>query len=415
MDTTKAILVTQMAKMAGNNYSVLFLTGMSGLVLLQNQSCFQEKTPATSAANAVVVADLLSDVGPKVVIPTLDRFISQMETLQVSLVELESSTADASSYALARTESQNQWLSAMLIWQELEVMQVGPAGSSLKFIAGQDIRDEIYSWPTVNPCRIDQKTVEQDWKDLGYFDANLVNSYGMDALEHLLYADADSVCPSQVVPLSDGSWSALGESGIALNRAQFSDVLVDNIIVRASELRQIWSANGGNFSELLIVSDDASPYESRNQALNAVFDSLFYLETATKDAKLALPLGLRDCGEDLCLDDLEGLQSDRSLASVVSNLRGFSTLFSGGDGMGMDDLLIELGHEDLSIQILADVDAAISLADTISDPLHIAIEDDYDSVMSFYEALAKVTTAMKQDLSLVLSMEIPSEAAGDND
>ena len=34
-------------------------------------------------------------------------------------------------------------------------MQLGPAGSSLSAVAGADIRDEIYSWPTINPCRID--------------------------------------------------------------------------------------------------------------------------------------------------------------------------------------------------------------------------------------------------------------------
>ena len=74
-------------------------------------------------------------------------------------------------------------------------------------------------------------------------------------------------------------------------------------------------------------------------------------------------------------------------------------------------------HKDAttSDQILADVDATITLSESITNPLDIAIVDDYDTVMEFYDSLAKVTTALKRDLALVLNMEIPSEAAGDND
>ncbi|MEC7984351.1 MAG: imelysin family protein, partial [Myxococcota bacterium] len=112
---------------------------------------------------------------------------------------------------------------------------------------------------------------------------------------------------------------------------------------------------------------------------------------------------------------LEGFASQTSLLSVRSNLVGFRNLFTGGEDAGMDDLLTDIGHGDLSEQILSDIDATISLADSIDTSLKELIVDDIDTAMEFYDSLAKVTTALKSDLATVLQMQIPSEAAGDND
>ena len=185
--------------------------------------------------------------------------------------------------------------------------------------------------------------------------------------------------------------------------------------VQSQNLIDAWSPDGENYSSLLTAQGSDSPYESEIEALNAVYNSLFYLETSTKDRKLALPLGLRDCSEELCLDELEGLASQTSLLSVRSNLVGFRNLFTGGEGIGIDDLLQDLGHGDLSEQILTDIDATIALADTIERPLEEVIVSDLDTAMLFYDSLAKVTTALRADLATVLQMQIPSEAAGDND
>ena len=59
---------------------------------------------------------------------------------------LESASADASSSELL-LEAQEKWLNTMIQWQELEVMQVASLGSSLTTVGGQDVRDNIYSWP----------------------------------------------------------------------------------------------------------------------------------------------------------------------------------------------------------------------------------------------------------------------------
>lgn len=401
--------------MDGNKLSVLTLLGMSSLVLLQNQACTETETTSKTTAETAVVLDVLTGVGPNVIIPTLNRFMNEMENLESRIIELNEAIATQSDVDEATSATQLQWTVAMGIWQELEVMQLGPAGNSLKFVGGQDLRDEIYSWPTVNACRVDQRTANESWLEDDFFTANLVNAYGLDAMEHLLFSSVESTCPSQVVPISDGSWEELGTVGIQRNRASYALVLSQGIMEKTDDLVQLWDPEGEDFTSHLTRTAVEPLYEDENIALNAVYDALFYLETRTKDRKLAQPLGLRDCTSETCIDELEGLVSGNSLNALRANLVGFKTLFSGGEEIGIDDLLIDMGHEDLSIQILTDTDNAIAFIDGLDKPLEELIANDYETAMELYDVLAKVTTALKVDLATVLQMQVPIEAAGDND
>jgi predicted lipoprotein len=394
--------------------STLTLLGMTGLVL--SQACEPAGGDDTGEGlDSEELAQLLAAVGPQVVVPALEDFVAEMNTLGDALESLESSlqTADA---ADARFAAQVQWRVAMFRWQVLEVMQIGPAASSLSAVSGEDLRDEVYSWPTVNTCRVDQKTVEADWDDPGFFEANLVNAYGLDALEHVLFAGEECACPSPVNPVADGSWDALGAVGVAENRAAFGRVLAAGARAHGEALLDMWSPEGGDFSGQLAVSDAGSPYASRESALNAVFDALFYLETMTKDRKLAQPMGLKDCDDTLCLEDLEGVASHTALSSIDANLEGFQELFTGGEGAGMDDLLVSLGHSDLSEQILSSLGLArATLYASLEEPLADAIEGESGELAGFYATLSQVTEALKTDLVTVLALAIPSEASGDSD
>jgi predicted lipoprotein len=389
---------------------------MMGLVLSQNQACGVEgMEEILTPVDSEVVADLLAAVGPEVVLPALDAFVLEMTGLEEALGVLEASL-ETGAEGDARAAAQDQWRVAMHRWQVLEVMQIGPAGSSLVAVSGEDLRDEVYSWPTVNPCRVDQKTVEAAWEDPGFFSSNLVNAYGLDALEHVLFAGEECACPSPVNPVADGSWEALGVDGLSENRVAFGLALAQSVRDQAELLVDLWSPEGGDFSGGLIVSNEDSPYDSRESALNAVFDALFYLETVTKDRKLAQPMGFKDCADTTCADDLEGVVSGTTLLSIGANLEGFEALFTGGAGVGMDDLLVSLGHGDLSAQILFDLGCARNiLEDSLVEPLADAIESGSADLADFYVSLARVTDALKTDLVTVLVLEIPSEASGDND
>ena len=99
-------------------------------------------------------------------------------------------------------------------------MQLGPAAPTGSGVGGAGKRDEIYSWPTVNPCRIDQELVEQGYLQGDFFTANLVNTYGLDALEYLLFYGGDANACAPQLPLNvDGTWAA-GASDVGAARDQ---------------------------------------------------------------------------------------------------------------------------------------------------------------------------------------------------
>ena len=397
-----------MERTAGRG-SWLLLGALTGAALLQPLAC-RPVGDSTSTPAAQAQVDALAEVGPGVVLPALEAFTVEAGGLEEAL----SAWAAAPTDPAARAAAQDAWVSAFLAWQAVEVMQIGPAASSLTAIAGADQRDEIYSWPTVNACRVDQETVEAEWGSDPWFTENLVNAYGLDAIEYLLWAGPDNDCPGQVPINTDGSWDALGDDGVAANRAAYASALAGHVADLGADLRETWDPAGGDFSGALAATDGA-PYDSSQEALNAVFDALFYVETMTKDRKLAMPLGLQDCGVDDCTQTVEALRSGLGAAAIAANLRAFRDLFTGADGDGIDDLLDELGEGELAARVVADTDRAIELADSLSVPLDQAVDQRTAEVEALHDALKAIGDDLKGDLATVLTLQVPAEAAGDND
>ncbi len=392
-----------MARTAGSRASWGLLAGLT--LLASSQACDAVSTDDT-AGTSPLLTEVLGAVGSDVVPPALAEFLSGLDTFEASV---EAWLANGGTVEALR----EAWVPLMETWQRIEVLQIGPLGNSLTTVGGEDLRDEIYSWPSVNTCRVDQETVEAEWDAETWFEDNLVNSYGMDALEHLLFADLDNSCPSQAG--IDDDWAALGDSGVQQNRVLFARALVAGLRDQATRLQTAWSSDGGDFSTLLTATTEDTPFSSQQEALNAVFDAMFYLDTSTKDRKLGQPLGLMECSEPRCPEDVEGLASGTGLQNVTANLEGFVTLFTGGTSAGMDDLLADLGHEDLSEDILAASSDAIAAVAALSGRLDELVEESPQEVEALHGAVKAITDLLKTDLATILVLEIPSEAAGDND
>lgn len=407
-----------MVKVVGKQLSWLTLVGMSVASVLQVEACshgLNGDDSGTSVADSELVGQLLKGVGPNVIVPALGDFTQSLEALRLRLLDWSTTIVESGDPPSSQALAQEALDQAFHMWQRLEVMQIGPAASSLDTIAGEDLRDEIYSWPTVNHCRVDQKTASGQWQEESFFEVNLVNAYGLDALEHLLYADDESVCNAAVPPLSDGSWESLGQQGVWAARADFATVLTDELIRLTDELTQSWSASGSNFSGKLARTTNEELYSSNQEALNAVYDALFYIETETKDRKLAQALGLRDCETDTCPDDLEGLLSGKSLNMLRANLEGFEVLFTGGEGIGFEDLLAELGHGGLADSMIAHLESTTAQIEAFEGSLYDSIETNDGQATELFDTLGLLTSEVKWDLATVIHMIVPSEAAGDND
>ena len=397
--------------MAGELRSWGLIASLSAVAIWQPLGCDGTSGPDEVADEGLATA--LSAVGPLVVLPTLERALTASSALDASTAAWRETPGNSD----LRGVAQNDFLALMAVWQELEIMQLGPAGSSLDVVGGQDLRDEVYSWTTVNPCRVDQELVSEGYASNDFFETRLVNVYGLDALDGLLFAvDGSNACSAQVAINEDGSWDALGDDEVQARRAAYAEVVAHGVHGSLQDLQDAWLPEGGDFSSAVATAGEAdSPYFTQNDALNAVFHALFKIETNTKDRKLAHALGLRDCTTESCLDTLETPLAGGSVDWVLANVDGFDALFHGGSGAGLDDLLVERGHQDVLDDITVALSTVRAAGAEVQGPIDVAVATDRDDLLALHDALVSLTDVVKNELALVLTLEIPSEAAGDND
>jgi len=356
-------------------------------------------------------AGMLRSLGETVILPTLQDARAEALLLQVAANDWATAPDDVDALANVR----GRWTSAMLSWQRAELMQVGPAGASVDTLGGQDLRDEVYSWPTLNPCRVDQELVAANHASADWAQGNLVNVYGLDALEYLLWHPGDNDCPPQVDINADGTWDALGDAGVLAARADYARSLADLLIDQVDAIITAWDPEQGDFVGQL-AGDPGSVYGTEVEALNAVFDALFYLELKTKDKKLGVPAGLCDeCADTPDPEAVESPWARVSVEEIAANLDGFEELFSGGDGLGFDDLLASIEQEDLADAILGATANAQAAAAAFEGPLVDRVTDDLDAVLALHAAVKAVTDLLKGDLATILVLQLPAEAGGDND
>ena len=316
--------------------------------------------------------------------------------------------------------AQDAWRDANAVWQRLEVMQVGPAGTAGRRVGGEDLRDVIYSFPMSNPCRIDQELEAERYLDDGWADRAQFNVRGLDALEYLLFfTQSANSCPESVSLNRQGQWNQLVDMGtttLQSRRASFAHVLAMSLSQSAEALAETW-ATDGTFTANFVQG--AEPYESPKQALDQVYAGLFYLDKFVKDLKLGKPAGITpDCDAETCPDSVESKFATVSKENLVNNLRGLKMVFTGGpdDSFdGFDDLLIAEGSDSLAVTLMAKIEAAIESVEAIEGSLAEAIRQNDGQVTVAYEAVKTLNDDFKTEFVTVLNLSVPQEGAGDND
>ena len=328
--------------------------------------------------------------------------------------------AKADPTAEKRAAAETAWSSAMEIWQQAEVMQIGPA-ASVALPGGKNLRDEIYSWPLTGRCLVEQQLVSKSY-EASTFSTALVNLRGLDAAEYLLFYKADdNACAANATINSGGTWAALGAAEITARKAAYAAVVADDIVVSATKLLDAWEPAKGNFvAQLETAGRGSATWSTDLSAVNAVSDALFYIEKQVKDMKLGRPLGLLECASATCPEALESRYAHRSKQHIRNNLVGFSKLFGGcdaaGEGKGLEDLLSASGASDLAQRVANALSGAVAAVDAIEeDDLEEALAKDYASVKALHEAIKVLTDLLKNELVIVLGVELPKTVDGDND
>jgi predicted lipoprotein len=367
---------------------------------------------------------LLSSIGLNVVIPRIKQFHASAQTLANRIGDYCTALDAADAAPEAAATAQTSWRETMQDWQFLEALQFGPVAMN-----AYTLRNEVYSWPLVNTCGVDQEVIAA--QDEGYVLTERYNRKGLAALEYLLFDDdLDHSCTDAVAATQQ--WNSLAAAERREQRCTYMQLVVDKVVAAGQQLVADWEPDQGNFLGSLT---DGSEYGSMRQAVNAVSDSLFYLDREVKDRKLGVPAGINpDCREDSCPEDVEHPWADHSRQAMVANLQGFQAVFLGNlpdsaeDGVGFDDYLTALGAEDLAnrmsqaiaatISALQAPDQSLTALATGIDPAACAAssrDDRQVEICSLYADMKAITDELKTEFIGILNLEKPKVAEADND
>jgi uncharacterized protein len=368
--------------------------------------------------NAPARRAVLASVGARAVLPTYRAFRDAASSLQGATATHAASLEGADLQA-----ARDAWAAAMEEWQKAELMQFGPAGPRTT-PGGEEMRADIYSWPTVSPCRVDIETVAETYEDEALLAAEPVDVRGLDALEYLLFQEeTTNACPLTVDINASGAWADLGDEEVLRRRARYAEAVAALVAAKASDLVEAWEPSGGDFLGALAGAGEGSPvYATSQDALNAVSDALWYLDTETKDMKVGQPAGIANCLQETCPEALESKFARRSKEHVVGNLQGFALVFRGGpdgdpESEGFDGLLMRLGSdaEALAADMNAAIDAAFLETGGVEGSFYDALASDPQPVRDVHAAVKGVTDLLKTQFMALLDLEAPQRGAADND
>ena len=351
----------------------------------------------------------------QVYLPRLERMVELTTALETEAQTQKQARLDGGEVNFAPLRA--AWLAVMEKWQELEVMHIGPAASSATRKGGEDLGDNLYSWPLTNSCRVDQVLVSGIYAEEGFKQRVLVNVFGLDALEELLFRDGDfHTCPPQLAIESEGQWEGLGADGRMNNKIAYVHVLATELRQDAQTLLNRWSSNGDNFIAQAESPGGDSVFSSPQCLLNELFAAVFHLDLITKDKRLAGPTGIsRDCTSATCPNLLEFQRAPVSGLAVQGNLRGIAALFSGEDGDGLDALLRQEGADALADQLKTAIDEALDMARSLEVDWSLLLTNDPQALQTLHAKVKAVTDLLKTQFVSVLNLSVPQEGAADND
>ncbi len=372
--------------------------------------------------NAAERRVLLRNLGEQVVLSSIRDF-----TVQASGLAQASKAYADSLEEEERAAAQQAWKTAMAAWQRVEVLQVGPATKIGIAPGGQGLRQEIYSWPDTNACGIDRALVAKAYADEADFLKTTYPSVrGLDTMEQLLFSSSDaSACPANNSIIASGEWDALVASDLGKRRAAYANALAQLVNKEAKRLEAAWESDF--LDQLATAGAGSKLFDTTQDALNAVSGALFYVDTETKDMKLAGPLGISMvCPQKRCPSVLEHELAQTSKESILVNLETFRDAYRGlppagkrGQEMwGFKDLLLSLSADDLASDMDTRIDKAIESVKAIDGPLEAALSEEGAPAAQAdkaYIAIQELSDLFKTQFIAKLSLKRPMSAADDTD
>ena len=402
-------------------FALLFLFLLSACNQETSSSAGEGYNPDKDTNTQFNQLALITNLTDNVISPAYQTFLTQAER-QTQLVQdycqaeknILDQTGEQQAVLTAIDAAQVQWRNTMAAWQQAELMLLGP-------LLEQDglLRNNIYSWPIQNSCAVDY--------DVLYFQTGEVNGKpyditqrtpsrkGLGALDYLLFnQDLNHSCDASFAP---AGWSNQTEQNKRVARCNFATEVASDIQNNAEMLVQQWLALDGYANKLKQAGTTGNEFNTEHDAVNRISDALFYLDSSTKDGKLATPLGIfaNECGSTACPQTVESKYSQNSLANILNNLIGFEKLLTGNGGLGFTDYLLDVGDDSTATEMANNVTNTINAINQVDSSLANELTNNPEQIEQIHNNVKNITDQLKTDFITSLALELPATSAGDND
>ncbi len=372
--------------------------------------------------------------------PNFTQFETDTQQLQTAVTNYCAALETASETS-ALESAQAGWSQALSTWQRISAAKVEPITDN-----GNRLGGRIYSWPdAVSTCTLDTQVVRSQVS--GYdIETAPRQGRGLDALEYLLFnSNLNSTCSTLISETL--TWNALTDVEKRAQRCDYATQITEDLNNNATALTQAWDVYKTNLTQ-----PGTDRFETASQALNQITDALFFLDTETKDRKLASVLGFANgrgtCGNTTCPELRESPWSDNALQNVRDNLLGFRQVFiasltaqaaNASDQVGFDYQLAVRNFPDLATTLLTRTDEAIAIIDTyvtntgqsLTTALNTIESNNLSSacvnassnrtvsagteVCALHGTLKSITDLLKTDFLTLMTLSLPERVEGDND
>lgn len=333
-------------------------------------------------------AEMLEHVGRDIILPSYEGLQDAVNALDAA-----AETFGASPTTESLADLRSALKEARLAWQDANLFQFGPAESVT-------LRSSLNTYPA------DEDQIEENVESGEYVLGTIENraAAGFPALGYLLHRDSDEAI---LTSFTDGP-NASNRTAYLLDNVAFIKDAVDATV-------EEWSADGGNYIGTFLSEENAGSDvgSSLGMLVNAF---VLHYERFIRDGKVGIPAGVRSAGVPRPTST-EAFYGGYSAELAAANVEAVKRLFlgntaAGADGLGFDDNLEALDAGELSTQIQADLDQAISALDSLEDPLSEQIETNNEPVVAAFTELQDVLILLKADMTSVLGITITYQ---DND
>ncbi len=332
---------------------------------------------------------MLKNIGTNIILPSYTQLQKNINQLQDSIHDFVTTPNAVKLNAL-----RNIFRKAYLSWQNCSFFEFGPADAVV-------LRGSLNTYPT-NSDNIHANIAS------GSYDLNTISnisSIGFPAIDYLLNGAAAS--DQEIVALY--TYDAM-----AGNRKTYLQDLIVAMKSKIDQVHSAWSDDGENYLQTFSTHTGTQVGSPISLLSNALIQ---HYERFTRDGKVGIPLGVRSAGVPRP-STAEARYGGFSVALALENIRAIERLYLGNaleendNPIGLDDLLVSLGREDLRDNIRVRFTTIIQHLLTTPDPLNDTIAQNPDTVSELYKKLQQLLVLLKTDMASAMGVIITFQ---DND